>query len=148
MWEEADVLDTLQGLEAYAISLHSPCVKVCDTSITLSANILICSELSAFPPKAHWFCPRQYDEDYTDYDHPDEPDDNISAEVKQKLIGDSKKRHNVAYQYALVFGESPDVVGNMVDDYLKKLNKLLSACDKCVHNWHMGRKAFLADVAE
>jgi senataxin len=106
------------------------------------------SELKSFPANAHWFCPRRHDEDQSDYDHPDEAEEDISPETKHELIQDAKRRHGVAYKYSLILGLDPGISGHLLDDYTRRLNKLLRTCDKCVHNWHMGRKAYLKELAE
>lgn len=83
-----------------------------------------------------------------DYDHPDEAEEEMTSETKYEMIEASKKRHQVAYKYSLIFGLSPDVSGTLLTEYTQKLNHLLMSCDKCVHNWHMGRKAYLKELAE
>ncbi|PQE33848.1 helicase sen1 protein [Rutstroemia sp. NJR-2017a WRK4] len=121
MRDEADIMDELQELHR---------------------------ELKAFPQDAHWFCPKRNDEDYADYSRADEKEDDLSPETKKELIQDAKKRHAVAYKYSLVTGLAADVGGAMIEEYTGGLNKLLRSCDKCVHNWHLGRKAYLKELAE
>ena len=113
-----------------------------------STNVHLYSELKSFPAKAHWFCPRRHDEDQSDYDNPDEAEEDMSPETKHELIQDAKKRHAVAYKYSLILGLDPEISGHLLDDYTRRLNRLLMTCDKCVHNWHMGRKAYLKELAE
>ena len=72
----------------------------------------------------------------------------MSPETKLELIQEAKRRHDVAYKYSLIIGLSPDVSGVLLDDYTERLKKLLTTCDKCVHNWHMGRKAYLKELTE
>jgi senataxin len=72
----------------------------------------------------------------------------MSVEEKLRVIQVAKRRHKVAYKYALVFGLSPDVSGVLLEQYMNRLTGLLTNCDKCVRNWHMGRKAYLKDLAE
>jgi senataxin len=105
-------------------------------------------ELKSFPQDAHWFCPRRRDDDHIDYDNPDEAEEDMSSETKQELIQDAKRRHEVAYKYSLILGLAPEISGNMLEDYTSRLNRLLTTCDKCVHNWHMGRKRYLKELAE
>ncbi|RDL37134.1 Uncharacterized protein BP5553_04567 [Venustampulla echinocandica] len=105
-------------------------------------------ELKSFPADAHWFCPLQADDDPIDYDHPDEPEEDISAEKKLQLINDAKRRHEVAYKLSLVLGFAPEGSKGILEEYTDGLNKLLTSCDKCVHNWHMGRKGYLKELTE
>lgn len=71
----------------------------------------------------------------------------MSSETKKELIRDAKRRHNVAYKFSLVLGMAPDIVGDMLKEYTRRLNGFLIKCDKCVQHWHMGRKAYLKEVA-
>lgn len=104
--------------------------------------------MKSFPPDAHWFCPKRNDEDYVDYSHPDEAEDDTSAGTKKELIQAAQRRQTVAYKYSLAMGLDRDAGGSMVADYVGRLNRLLTSCDKCVHNWHIGRKAYLKELAE
>lgn len=72
----------------------------------------------------------------------------MSLETKQELIRDAKRRHEVAYKYSLILGLAPEISGSMLEDYTARLNMLLTTCDKCVHNWHMGRRPHLKELAE
>jgi senataxin len=72
----------------------------------------------------------------------------MSPETKHELIHGAKRRYNVAYKYSLVFGLSREIFGREMDDYTCRLNQLLTTCDKCVYNWHMGRKAYLKEIQE
>ncbi|KAF4635788.1 hypothetical protein G7Y89_g2302 [Cudoniella acicularis] len=121
MREEAEIMDELHGLDG---------------------------ELKSFPSEAHWFCPRRNDDDPIDYDHPEEIEEDMSAETKLELIRDSKRRYEVAYKYSLILGMAPEIAGRLLDDYTEGLDRLLTSCDKCVRNWHMGRKAHLKELAE
>ncbi|KHJ35821.1 putative helicase sen1 [Erysiphe necator] len=104
--------------------------------------------LKKFPPKVHWFCPKQHDEDYLDYTNLNEIDGSTDSERKREILKDLKKRHEVAYKCSLVLGLAPEQAGRMLEEYTQGLNRLLSSCDKCVYNWHLGRKAFLKDLSE
>ncbi|KAF8859379.1 hypothetical protein BDZ45DRAFT_621135 [Acephala macrosclerotiorum] len=121
MKEEAEIMDELQGLDG---------------------------ELKSFPPAAHWFCPRRRDDDDINYDDPDEAEEEMSPETRRGLIEEAKRRHEVAYKYSLILGLAPDISGRLLVDYTQRLNELLTSCDKCVHNWHLGRKAYLKDLSE
>jgi senataxin len=72
----------------------------------------------------------------------------MTAEAKREQIQDAKIRHQKAYRYSVVLGLAPDVAGRALEDYVKKLDRLLSNCDQCVHNWHLGRKAYLKELSE
>jgi senataxin len=109
-----------------------------------------CSELSSFPPEAHWFCPRTDDDDPVNYDTPDEvdPDEDITLAQKKQRITDSKERYRVAYECILSLGLSDDEAGPLRSQYLEGLGRLLSQCDKCVRNYHIGRKRYLTDLGQ
>ncbi|TVY81330.1 Helicase SEN1 [Lachnellula suecica] len=93
----------------------------------------------------HWFCPKQSDDDTTDYENPDEAEEDVSPETKHELIQGAKERHPIAYKYSIIFGMGPS---DEQTEYTQRLNKLLESCDKCVHNWHMGRKEYLRVLSE
>ncbi|KUJ23532.1 uncharacterized protein LY89DRAFT_680273 [Mollisia scopiformis] len=119
MREEAEIMDEIHGLDG---------------------------DLKSFDPQAHWFCPRRNDDDPVDYDNPDEEED-MSFETKKELIADWKSRQAVAYKYSLILGLGAEISGRLLDAYTKRLNELLTSCDKCVHNWHLGRKAYLKELS-
>ena len=142
-----EIMDELQGLDGYGSSFAPVCpgrLSWVNSLLTSSAY----SELKSFSLEAHWFCPKRNDDDHIDYDNPTEPEEDMSPETKLKLIEDAKNRHNVAYKYSLILGLAPEVSGVLLEDYTQRLNKLLTGCDKCVHHWHMGRKAYLKELAE
>lgn len=105
-------------------------------------------ELRSFPPNAHWFCPRRHDDDAVNYDNPDEAEEEMSTETKHELIQDAKRRHTVAYKFSLILGLDREISGQLLTDYTQRLNRLFTQCDKCVRNWHRGRKAYLKELAE
>lgn len=105
-------------------------------------------ELESFDAKAHWFCPRRSDDDPADYDNPDDDEEDMSHETKEEIIEESKRRHDVAYRYSTIIGISPEVSGRLLTAYTTRLHKILMHCDKCVHNWHLGRKAHLKYLSE
>lgn len=72
----------------------------------------------------------------------------MSPETKKELIEAGKRRHKVAYRYSLILGLAPEVAGAMREEYIARLDELLKSCDKCAHNWHMGRKSYLKELAE
>lgn len=69
----------------------------------------------------------------------------MSPETKHESIQAAKERHNVAYKYSLIVGMNS---GPELEEYTDTLNRLLTTCDKCVHNWHMSRKAYLRELSE
>lgn len=112
---------------------------------TLKADIYSYSQLKGFPAEAHWFCPKRSDDDDIDYGHPDEAEEDMSPETKREAIQAAKERHDVAYKYSLVLGM--DLTPEQ-EDYRENLDNMLKSCDKCVYNWHMGRKAYLRELSE
>ena len=143
MREENEIMDELQVLDGYVPRAHdlSSLMKCC-------SKIFLKSELKSFPPNAHWFCPRRFDEDHIDYDHPFEAEDDMRPETKLELIQAAKRRHDVAYKYSLIFGLSPDVSGILLENYSRRMTELFTSCDKCVRNWHIGRKSYLKELTE
>jgi senataxin len=152
MREENEIMDELQGLDGYTPPFPSSLPSPPMSRRLLWLGILLThfpqSELKSFPADAHWFCPKRNDDDHIDYDNASEPEEDMSPETKLELIQDAKRRHEVAYKYSIIFGLSPEVSGVLLEDYIRRLNTLLTSCDKCVHNWHMGRKAYLKELAE
>jgi senataxin len=140
MREEADIMDEIHALDEYS-SLPSP-------PAACAANIQLYRELQSFDPKAHWFCPRRHDDDFADYDNPDEAEDDVTPKMKRKAIEDGKHRHDVAYKYSLILGMRVEVAGRLLNAYVDRLDSLLTTCDKCVYNWHFGRTAYLKELSE
>lgn len=106
------------------------------------------SEIKSFPPNAHWFCPRRYDDDPIEYEEPDEPEEDMSAETKHELIQNGEKRHNIAYKFSIILGLDPELSRELLPAHFNRINKFLTSCDKCARNWHKGRKAYLKQLAE
>jgi len=107
--------------------------------------------MQGFPPEAHWFCPKQNDDDPINYNDPDNDDEDASSATKKQRIEESEQRQECAYRFAISLGLSVEEnaeAGGLVDEYLKRLSQLLTTCDKCVRNYHMGRKDFLKYLAE
>lgn len=146
MRDEAEILDELHGLDRYPS--HPDRSQHTSTFICTCANLYTCSELRSFPSEAHWFCPRRHDGDDIDYDNSDEAEQDMSLETKQELIQDAKRRHAVAYKYSLILGMAQDIAGQLLTDYTGRLNLLFTQCDKCIRNWHSGRKPYLRELAE
>jgi senataxin len=142
MREENEIMDELQRLEGSV-----PFSRL-QNLVEGFADKKSKSELRSFHPDAHWFCPKRNDDDHIDYDHPYEPEEDMSPETKVELIQEGKRRHDVAYLFTIVFGLSPDVSGAHLTGYTPRMNQLLTSCDKCVYNWHIGRKPFLKDLTE
>lgn len=99
----------------------------------------------------HWFCPKVDSDDSADYSKPDEDDEMdqegqyITAQTKKRRIAASKERHEVAYDYSLIFGFPEE---QEQEQYKDQLNGLLSECDQCVRNYHMGRVPYLSGLSE
>jgi senataxin len=72
----------------------------------------------------------------------------MNLETKHELIQDAKRRHTVAYKFSLILGLSDEVSGQLRIDYTRGLHQLFTKCDKCIRNWHGGRKAYLKELAE
>ncbi|PBP19231.1 hypothetical protein BUE80_DR009848 [Diplocarpon rosae] len=106
------------------------------------------AKLKSFPPDAHLFCPRRNDEDPLDYEQLNENEEDISPEEKRELIREGRLRHSVAYKYSLVFGMDTETYGDLINPYHFRWNQLLAGCDKCVYNWHLGRKPYLKELSE
>ena len=89
--------------------------------------------------------------DYSRPDMDDEVDEDgqyITAQTKRRRINDAKERHECAYDYSLVLGFTEEQMGNEQKKYTQQLYQLLSDCDQCVRNYHMGRAPFLAGLSE
>jgi senataxin len=148
MREEDEIMEELHGLDGYFSLSPDLNRTLLPTMYTEDSNDALYRELKSFPTGAHWFCPRRHKEDHIDYDNPDEPEEDMSLETKHQLIEDAKRRHKVAYRYSLILGLAPEVSGTLSKDYIDQLDEQLTTCDKCVHNWHMGRKPYLKELAE
>lgn len=111
----------------------------------------LAKKLLEYPKDAHWFCPKQNDDDLANYDQPDQDDDYLSSTEKKQHIQDSEQRQKCAYRFTISMGLSPEeaaAVGDFLGQYTQRVGLLLSTCDKCVRNYHMGRKEFLKFMAE
>lgn len=117
-------------------------------SLSIPGLTSSCRELNAFPPGAHWFCPRRGSDDAVNYDEPDEDEEDMDAATKHKMIKEAKVRHRVAYRYSLIIGLAPEVAGSLLSSYIERLDAALSSCDKCTEAWHKGRKSYLKELRE
>jgi len=72
----------------------------------------------------------------------------MSAETKREMIQNGKKRHATAYKFSIILGLDPELSRELRDTHFDHLDKLFTSCDKCVRNWHQGRKAYLKHLAE
>lgn len=106
--------------------------------------------MDEFPPDAHWFCPKRYDEDYTNYADPDNDEEGTTSATKIQCIEDGKKRLLIAYRFSISLGFSPEQAeeAGFGDSYERRATELLSTCDHCVRNYHTGRKEFLGYMSE
>lgn len=87
-------------------------------------------------------------DDTYDYDHLDEDEEGISVAEKRKAVADGKKRQETAFGCSLILGLDEDDSSELRSYYGNRLGSSLSQCDKCIYNWHMGRKAFLKKLSE
>jgi senataxin len=47
----------------------------------------------------------------------------------------------------MVYGLSEEEAADWQERYRKRSNELLTTCDRCVRNWHIGRKRFLKEIS-
>ena len=104
--------------------------------------------LQSLDSNHHLFCPKQHDDDDSNYEDIQTVDDSISPGEKLRLVNDAKERQNTAYQFCLVFAFSADDVGEWQQEHLIRLTNSLTRCDRCVRNYHRGRKQFLKALSE
>jgi senataxin len=111
----------------------------------------------SWPRGAHWFCPKRRDDDPLNYDDPDVYDaeaeeEHVTSAQKAKLIDDGDERLKIAYElFELHIFEIVDMGDALVDakmDHRSRTLDLLTTCDRCVRNYHMGRKPFLKEFSE
>ena len=108
--------------------------------------------LNDWPPECHWFCPKRRDDDPLNFDNLEASDaeaeeEHVDSAQKLKLIGDSHNRAQVAYRLSMVYGLSEEEAADWQERYRKRSNELLTTCDRCVRNWHIGRKRFLKEIS-
>jgi senataxin len=106
-----------------------------------------------WPAESHWFCPKRRDDDFVNYDNAEDADaeaeeEDLTSADKARLIREWERRQEIAYQLCIVYGLSAEEGSDWQDFHHKRLTELLSTCDRCVRNYHMGRKGFLKDVSE
>jgi senataxin len=75
-------------------------------------------------------------------------DGDLTLEEKLILVTESKIRSTTAYRFCIAYGLSAQEVGEWQVFHHKRLSSLLTCCDKCVLNYHMGRKGFLKELSE
>jgi len=109
------------------------------------------------PPGSHWFCPKRQDDDPLNYDDPDASDveaeeEDVTSAQKAKLIDEGNERLVIAYKlFELHIFEMADMGDALLDARLghrARSQGLLTTCDRCVRNYHMGRKHFLKEFSE
>ena len=110
-----------------------------------------------WPAGAHWFCPKRQDDDPLNYDDPEVSEDeaeeeHITSVQKAELISESDKRLKTAYKlFELQIYELADMGNTLLDarmEHRSRSQDLLTTCDRCVRNYHMGRKSFLKEFSE
>jgi senataxin len=105
-------------------------------------------KIKAFPPDAHWFCPKRNEDDHLNYDEPDWEEDGVSIATKLKYIDEGRKRQSITYRFAIVYGLPPEDAEEWQSTYRERSGYFLSTCDKCVRNYHAGRKEFVKELSE
>lgn len=118
----------------------------------------ICRQLSkSSSPGAHWFCPKRRDDDPLNYDDlsisdAEAEEEHITSAQKAKLIDEGDERLKIAYKlFEIHIFEMADMGDALVDaklDHRGRSQDLLTTCDRCVRNYHMGRKPFLKEFSE
>lgn len=101
------------------------------------------AKFRAIPENVHLLCPKKSNDDAEDYTHVLETGD----EEKKRRIAEAKERANIVFWTSLVFALPKEKTG-LVDEVADRISKSLRACDRCVMNWHMNRKAWLNSFAE
>lgn len=70
----------------------------------------------------------------------------MTSAQKAELIVEGHRRAQIAYRLCMVYGLSEEEVADWQESYRKRSNEFLTTCDRCVRNWHMGRKRFLKEL--
>jgi senataxin len=105
-------------------------------------------EFDRIPAEHHLLCPKVDDDDLENYDNDSTLPDGITAEEKSRRIKEGRRRLEIAYWNTLLFAYDKDKAGIWLIKYSQRLTSCLENCDKCVLNWHMGRKAALQRFSE
>jgi senataxin len=110
-----------------------------------------------WPRGSHWFCPKRRDDDPLNYDDPEVSEDedeeeHVTSAEKANLIAESDERLKTAYKlFELHIYEMADMEDALLDTRMNHRGRsqdLLTTCDRCVRNYHMGRKPFLKEFSE
>ncbi len=113
--------------------------------------------IKSWPREAHWFCPKRRDDDAINYDDPgaseaQAEEEHLTSTQKAKLIAEGDERLETAYKlFELHMFEMADMEDALLDarmDHRGRSQDLLTSCDRCVRNYHMGRKPFLKEFSE
>ncbi len=101
----------------------------------------------------HWFCPRQYDDDLTNYADVDSPQHANGLERQsdggtvRQLVDESKRRAEIAVMCLHVLTLETEDLASAADWYKRRLNELMGKCDSCVRAYHKGQKRLLEKLA-
>lgn len=79
-------------------------------------------------------------------------EEDASTATKIQRIKEGEQRLTCAYRFSISLGFTAEQAAEAeeagVDGYSRRVTELLSSCDQCVRNYHMGRKEFLGYIAE
>ena len=106
-------------------------------------------KLDAYGPSAHWFCPKIDDNDSTNYDDANADDEGVPSATKITRIEEGHDRLELAYKMMLSYGLGEVERMAIEQEFIRFVDRsgeLLSSCDKCACNYHMGRKAFCNEI--
>jgi senataxin len=99
------------------------------------------------PEDVHLLCPKISPDDLEDYEDLEHGSETITAEEKKKRVEDGQARQRIAYQAGVILSYPRDKSGVWLANFSARMEYYLQSCDKCVTNWHMGRKAGLQDLS-
>lgn len=99
------------------------------------------------PEEAHLLCPKVDEDDEEDYDEPNQPGVDITAEQKQQRIRDGEERVRITYWTGLLMAYGKDKAGVWLQSWADRMSTFVHNCDKCVTNWHMNRKKYMQEFA-
>lgn len=108
------------------------------------------SIIKAYPPDAHWFCPKIDEDDDTNYNDVDTDDGDVSSKDKSLRITEGGIRQDNVYSFIRVLGLPADSAQEIgwKDWYTQRVHSALTSCDKCVRNYHLGRARLLTKLRE
>lgn len=120
----------------------------------VEAILRLFNEFRDFDPKAHTFCPKIDDDDFTNYndlENTDEDDGDTpgaTPELKKERIAAGHIRHINAYNLSLLLAIPREDASTWLDEWKDRVEHFLSTCDECVRAWHKSREKFLRHLEE